>query len=155
VVVECPGPDSQVVSYVGAVIAHTPPTRPTPVHRTTNAAHIPADLGISSSDYEGPSGIVGVLAPLAIEQGLPSISVWAAAPHYVAQPPSPKATLALLGAIEETLGEPLPTGALLEDSRAWQRGVDELADQDPEISEYVRQLEEAKDTSEQIGRAHV
>src|SRR5690625_7281499 len=79
-----------------------------------------------------------------------SMSIWAAVPHYVAQPPSPKATLALLGAIEETLGEPLPTGELLEESRAWQRGVDELADQDPEISEYVRQLEGAKD---KIGRA--
>lgn len=142
------GHDAKLIICVGALLADTPHTRPIPVHRTSNAAHIQADFGVSSSDYEGPSGIVGVLAHLAIEQGLPSISVWAAVPHYVAQPPSPKATLALLGAIEETLGEPLPTGDLLEESRAWQRGVDELAEQDPEISEYVRQLEEAKDTSE-------
>lgn len=133
---------------VGALLADTPHTRPIPVHRTSDDPRVQSELGIGSSDYEGPSGIVGVLSHLALEQGIPSVSVWAAVPHYVAQPPSPKATLSLLGAIEETLGEPVPTGELLEDSRAWQRGVDELADQDPEISEYVRQLEEAKDTSE-------
>lgn len=133
---------------VGALLADTPHTRPIPVHRTSDHPHLQAELGIDSSDYEGPSGIVGVLSHLAHAEAIPSMSVWAAVPHYVAQPPSPKATLALLGAIEETLGEPVPTADLVEEARAWQRGVDELADQDPEISEYVRQLEEAKDTSE-------
>lgn len=138
----------EMIVCVGALLADTPHTRPIPVQRTSDDLRVQADLGIGSSDYEGPSGIVGVLAHLAIERGLSSLSVWAAVPHYVAQPPSPKATLALIGALEETLGESLPTADLFEESRAWQRGVDELADEDPEISEYVRQLEEAKDTSE-------
>src|SRR5699024_3653288 len=88
------------------------------------------------------------LAQLAQERGMHAMSLWAAVPHYVAQPPSPKATLALLGALEELVGEPLPLGDLLEEARAWQAGVDELAEQDPEVAEYVRQLEEAKDTAE-------
>src|SRR5690625_5977459 len=68
---------------------------------------------VCSSDlYEGPSGIVGVLAVLAQERGLHAMSLWAAVPHYVAQPPSPKATLALMGALEELVGEPLPLGDL-------------------------------------------
>lgn len=140
--------NAEILVCVGALLADTPHTRPIPVHRTSEAAHIQERFGVESSDYEGPSGIVGVLAHLAWEQGLPSLSVWAAVPHYVAQSPSPKATLALLGALEETLGEALPTGDLIDESRAWQRGVDELAEQDPEISDYVRQLEEAKDTTE-------
>lgn len=140
--------DAEMLIAVGALLADTPHTRPIPVHRTSDDPRIQQELGVMRSDYEGPSGIVGVLAHVALERGIPSLSVWAAVPHYVAQPPSPKATLALLGALEDTLGEPLPTDDLMEDSRAWQRGVDELAEQDPEISEYVRQLEEAKDTAD-------
>ena len=69
-------------------------------------------------------------------------------PHYVAQPPSPKATLALLRRVEELLDVTVPLGELPEDARAWEHGVDELAEEDTEIAEYVRQLEEAKDTAD-------
>jgi len=69
-------------------------------------------------------------------------------PHYVGRSPSPKAVLALLGRVEEVLGEPVPLGDLVEDARAWEHGVDELASEDTEIGEYVRQLEEAKDTAD-------
>ena len=43
---------------------------------------------------------------------------------------------------------PIPLGDLPEDARAWERGVDELAAEDTEVAEYVRTLEEAKDTAE-------
>ncbi len=76
------------------------------------------------------------------------MSLWAAVPHYVAHPPSPKASLALLTRLEELLGEPVDVGELPEDAEAWQNGVDELAAEDGEIAEYVAQLEEAKDTAE-------
>lgn len=136
------------VLALGALLADTPHSRPIPVHMTSDDPQAQIQFGLNSSDYEGPSGIVGVLSAMALQRGLASISGWAAVPHYVAQPPSPKATLALLRAIEDFLGEPVPIGDLEEESRAWQRGVDDLAEQDPEILEYVQQLEEAKDTSE-------
>jgi hypothetical protein len=79
---------------------------------------------------------------------VPALSIWAAVPHYVAQPPCPKATLALLRHIEDLLDVPIPLGDLPEDARAWERGVDELAAEDPEVAEYVRSLEEAKDLTE-------
>ncbi len=66
-------------------------------------------------------------------------------PHYVAQPPSPKATLALLRGVEDILDAPLPLADLPEEARAWERGVDELAEQDSEVADYVRTLEQAKD----------
>ena len=66
------------------------------------------------------------------------MSYWAAVPHYVAQPPCPKATLALLGRIEDLLEVSIPLGDLPEDARAWERGVDELAEEDEDIAEYVR-----------------
>ena len=76
---------------------------------------------------------------------------WAAVPHYVAQPPCPKATLALLRHIEDLLDVPIPLGELPEDARAWERGVDELAAEDSEVADYVRSLEEAKDLTDAAG----
>jgi predicted ATP-grasp superfamily ATP-dependent carboligase len=93
-------------------------------------------------------GIVGVLSEVALLAGIPAVSLWAAVPHYVAQAPSPKAQLALLHRIEELLQVPLDTHELAEEADAWERGVDELATEDPEIAAYVRQLEEAKDTAD-------
>lgn len=133
---------------VGALLADVPHTRPIPVQTTSEDPRVQALLGVDGSDYEGPTGIVGVLAQMALDRGMHSLSIWAAVPHYVSQPPSPKATLALLTGLEELLGEPVPTGELAEDARAWQDGVNELAEDDPEVAEYVRQLEEAKDTAE-------
>ena len=91
---------------------------------------------------------VAVLSEVALLAGIPTVSLWAAVPHYVAQAPSPKAQLALLHRIEELLQVPLDTHELAEESAAWERGVDELATEDPEIAAYVRQLEEAKDTAD-------
>ena len=136
------------VVCVGALLADVPHSRPIPVQVTSEDPRVQALLAVEGSDYEGPVGIVGVLALAARSAGLHSMSVWAAVPHYVAQPPSPKATLALLSSLEEILGEPVPLGELAEDAHAWERGVDELAREDPEVAEYVRQLEEAKDTAE-------
>jgi hypothetical protein len=133
---------------VGALLADAPHTRPIPVQTSSDDPQVQALLGVEGSEYEGPTGIVGVLGQMAAERGIHTLSVWAAVPHYVSQPPSPKATLALLSSLEEVLGEPVPTGELAEDAEAWQGGVDELASEDPEIAEYVRQLEEAKDTVE-------
>ena len=82
---------------------------------------------------------------------MPALSIWAAVPHYVAQPPCPKATLALLRRVEDLLDVPIPLGDLPEDARAWERGVDELAAEDAEVAEYVRSLEEAKDLAERAG----
>lgn len=136
------------VVSIGALLADVPHTRPIPCQATTDDSRVQAVLGAEASEYEGPAGIVSVLAHLALERDMHAISLWAAVPHYVAQPPSPKASLALLTALEELVGEPLPVGDLEEEAQAWQAGVDELAEQDPDVADYVRQLEEAKDTAE-------
>jgi predicted ATP-grasp superfamily ATP-dependent carboligase len=76
------------------------------------------------------------------------VSLWAAIPHYVSQPPSPKGTLALVRKVEDVLDVPVPLGDLVEEARAWEIGVNELAEEDEEVAEYVRQLEEARDTTD-------
>ncbi len=133
---------------VGALLADIPHTRPIPVTATSEDDAIRSMLGVEQSRYEGPTGIVGVLADAAAQADLPATSLWAAVPHYAGAGPSPKATLALLRRIEELLDITIPQGDLPELAQAWERGVDELADSDTEVGEYVRALEEAKDTTE-------
>jgi proteasome assembly chaperone (PAC2) family protein len=133
---------------LGALLADVPHTRPIPVSTTSDDPELMARLALEASTYQGPTGIVGVFHDAAGKAGLPGLSLWAAVPHYVGQNPSPKATLALLRRVEELLDVTVPLGELPEDARAWEHGVDELAEEDGEIGEYVRQLEEAKDTAD-------
>ena len=139
---------ASMVLTLGALLADVPHTRPLPVTSSSDDPELVERLQIEPSRYEGPTGIVGVVADAVSGAGMPSISLWAAVPHYVGQPPSPKGTLALLHRIEELLDVTVPMGDLPEDARAWERGVDELASEDSEIAEYVQQLEEAKDTAD-------
>jgi proteasome assembly chaperone (PAC2) family protein len=133
---------------VGALLADVPHSRPIPVTATSESDELRERLGLEASQYEGPTGIVGVFADSADHHGTPTVSLWAAVPHYVAQAPSPKAQLALLHRIEELLQIPLDTNELAEDAEAWERGVNELATEDPEVAAYIHQLEEAKDTAD-------
>ncbi|PFG33321.1 PAC2 family protein [Sanguibacter antarcticus] len=136
------------VVTLGALLADVPHTRPIPVTITSDDPAVQSLLEVEGSTYEGPTGIVGVLHQAAQTSGFHSLSVWAAVPHYVAHPPSPKATVSILTRLEAFLGETIPLGDLTEDAEAWQHGVDELAAEDTEIAEYVEQLEQAKDTVE-------
>lgn len=136
------------VVTLGALLADVPHTRPIPVTVSTEDSDLAQRLDLEPSTYEGPTGIVGVLQHEAAARGLKTVSLWAAVPHYVAHPPSPKASLALLHHIEQLLGEPIPLGELPDDAAAWQAGVDELAEEDSEIRDYVRQLEQAKDSAD-------
>lgn len=133
---------------LGALLADVPHTRPIPVTSTSDDEDLLQRLTLQPSTYEGPTGIVGVLQEAATQRGVPTISLWAAVPHYVGQSPSPKAVLALLSRVEELIGISLPMGDLPEDAHAWEHGVDDLAGQDEEIAEYVKQLEQAKDTAD-------
>ncbi|MBA2639834.1 MAG: PAC2 family protein [Nocardioidaceae bacterium] len=138
----------RLVVALGALLADTPHTRPVPVTGTVSDPELGERLGLEQSSYEGPTGITGVFQDACATADMPSLSLWAAVPHYVAQAPCPKAVLALLGRLEDLLDVPVPVEDLVEDARAWERGVDELAREDSEISEYVASLERARDTSE-------
>jgi len=139
---------AELVVTLGALLADTPHTRPIPVTGTTTEPELADRLKLEQSNYEGPTGIVGVFQDTCVRSDLAAVSFWAAVPHYVSQPPCPKATLALLGQLEDLLEISIPIGDLAEESRAWERGVDELAVEDEEIGDYVRALEETRDTAE-------
>ena len=136
------------VLLVGALLADNPHTRPIPVSATADDPELARRLGLTASDYEGPTGIAGVAADALQRAGIDVLSVWASIPHYVGQSTCPKGTLALLSRIEDLLDVTFDVGDLPELARAWERGVDELAQQDSDVAEYVRTLEEAKDATD-------
>ncbi|MCK6090317.1 PAC2 family protein [Micrococcus endophyticus] len=136
------------VVTLGALLADVPHSRPLRARPTSPLVDVRVAVGADRPAYEGPTGIVGVIADEAARRALPSVSLWGAVPHYVAQAPSPKTLLGLVEAIEDLLHVSVSTCELEDDAQAWQRGVDELAAEDPDVAAYVRQLEEAQDTQQ-------
>ena len=135
----------EMVVTLGALLADVPHTRPTRLTGTAVDPELIAKLGLSHSRYEGPTGIVGVLHDACQQAGMPSVSLWAPVPHYVASPPNPKATRALLERLSDVLAIPIGLGDLAEAAVAWEARVDELVGSDADIAAYVRQLEERDD----------
>jgi proteasome assembly chaperone (PAC2) family protein len=133
------------VITLGALLADTPHSRPITV--TASGAHpdIAKKLGVEVSKYEGPTGIIGVLQDTSYRRGLDAVSFWAAVPHYVSTPPSPKASLALINALEDFLEISISQGDLPNRAVAWEKQVDQMASDDAEIGDYVKQLESSKD----------
>ena len=137
----------QTIITLGSMLADAPHSRPITV--TGSGAHpeIAKRLGVEVSRYEGPTGILGVIADACLRRGVDAISLWAAIPHYASNSPSPKATLALINALEDFLEISLPQGELHADSLEWESEVDELAREDSDVAEYVKALEESKDSA--------
>ena len=137
----------QTIITLGSMLADAPHSRPITV--TGSGAHpeLAKRLGVEVSSYEGPTGILGVIADASLRRGLDAISLWAAIPHYASNSPSPKATLALINAVEDFLEISLPQGDLHADSLEWESEVDELAREDSDVAEYVKALEESKDST--------
>jgi len=136
---------AELAIILGSLLADVPHTRPTRLTGTAVDPELIERLGLSHSRYEGPTGIVGVLHDACREAGMPSVSLWAPVPHYVASPPNPKATRALLERLAEVLGVPIGLGELTEAAVAWEARVNELVGSDADIAAYVRQLEERDD----------
>jgi hypothetical protein len=130
---------------VGALLADVPHTRPIPVTMTSDDPTMLARLPAEQSRYEGPTGIVGVLHDAFSKASVPSASLWAAVPHYVAATPSPKATLALVERASELLGSSVPTTALEIASASYERQVSEVVESDEDVADYVHRLEESAD----------
>ncbi len=142
------GIGARTVVTLGALLADVPHTRPVPVTGISSDPLMVARHRLVPSRYTGPTGIVGVIQEASHRRGLKTLSYWAAVPHYVAQPPAPKATLALLGQLEDFVGAPIDMRGLPEEAKAWERGVDELASDDSDVADYVRSLEEERDTAD-------
>ena len=142
----------QMVVTLGALLADVPHTRPVTITGLASDERLVERLGLRSSSYEGPTGIVGVLHTSCAQSGLPSASLWAAVPHYVAAAPNPKAALALVRKLEGLVGVSVDASELEESSAEYERQVNLAVQSDPDVQAFVERLEQAaEDSDTEIG----
>jgi predicted ATP-grasp superfamily ATP-dependent carboligase len=139
----------QVVVSLGALLGDVPHTRPVAMTGHASDAALLERVGIQASSYEGPTGIVGVLHTACAQAGLPSASLWAAVPHYVAAAANPKAALALLRRVEVLIGVSVDVSELESSAADYERQVGLAVRSDPDIQAFVERLEQAADSEEQ------
>jgi predicted ATP-grasp superfamily ATP-dependent carboligase len=139
----------QLVVSLGALLGDVPHTRPVAMTGHASDSSLLERLGIQTSSYEGPTGIVGVLHTACGQAGLPSASLWAAVPHYVAAAANPKAALALLRRVEVLIGVSVDVSELETSAADYERQVGLAVRSDPDIQAFVERLEQAADSEDQ------
>jgi hypothetical protein len=127
------------------MLADVPHTRPITIFASSENAQLRKDFALERSTYEGPIGILTVLADAAEKAGIPTMTIWASVPHYVHNAPSPKATLALIDKLGEIVDVTVPRTDLVQESAVWESGIDALAGDDEDMSAYIHQLEATRD----------
>jgi predicted ATP-grasp superfamily ATP-dependent carboligase len=140
--------DVELVVTLGALLADVPHTRPVRITGIADSEELAARLGFTQTNYEGPTGIVGVLHGACAAAGLRSASLWAPVPHYVAAVPSPKAALALIRMLEELSGVAVDSSELEEAGEEYERRLDEAVASEPDVRALVERLEQQADESE-------
>lgn len=132
---------------LGAMLSDVPHTRPISIFASSQNEQVRESHGLERSLYEGPVGILTVFEHFAENAGIPTASLWASVPHYVASAtPSPKVTLALLDRLEELTGVDVDRQVLRTEAAAWEASIDAAASEDEDMAEYIRQLERTRDT---------
>jgi proteasome assembly chaperone (PAC2) family protein len=132
----------QLVVSLGALLADVPHSLPVPVSGSTSDPVMNQRLGLRPTGYEGPTGIVGVLHASVSERGIPSASLWASVPHYVAAAPNPKAALALLRKLEGLVGVAVDGSELETAAADYERQVGLAVQSDPDVQAFVERLEQ-------------
>jgi predicted ATP-grasp superfamily ATP-dependent carboligase len=145
----------QLVVSLGALLGDVPHTRPVALTGHASDPALVERLGMQTSTYEGPTGIVGVLHSACIDAGLPSASLWAGVPHYVAAATNPKAALALVRRVEGIVGVSVDVSELESAAADYERQVGLAVQSDPDIQAFVERLEQAAESEEETSPADV
>jgi proteasome assembly chaperone (PAC2) family protein len=136
----------ELVVMLGALLADVPHTRPAPITGAATDPKLVDELGLQLSRYEGPTGIVGVLLDAFRRASIPSVSLWAAVPHYVSLAPSPRAARGLCERLSGVLGVQVDVGELAEAEASYVEQVSEAVASDSETAAYVEELEQRADS---------
>jgi predicted ATP-grasp superfamily ATP-dependent carboligase len=139
----------RLVVTLGALLSDIPHSRPTTITGIASDESLVERLGFQRSSYEGPTGIVGVLHSACARAELPSASLWASVPHYVAATPNPKAALALVRSFEGVAGVVVDATELEEAATDYERQVNAAVAADPDVKAFVERLERTLDESDE------
>lgn len=133
------------VVLLGGLIADVPHTRPVRVTGTSSDSVFLErldSLRVSGSRYEGPTGINGVLTDRLRREGMPCASLWATVPHYISTS-NPRASQALLTRLDKLLALRAPLTDIEREAEEFDSQVTQAVERDPDVSAYVRQLEDS------------
>src|SRR5436190_2231220 len=83
----------------------------------------------------------GVTRDTCKQRELPSVSRWAAVPHYVSLTPNPRAAKAICDRLANLLDAELDTAELDEAIETYTEQVSEAVSSDPDTAAYVEELE--------------
>lgn len=133
--------DVKLVVVLGSLIAEVAHTLPVPITGVATDEATVRSLELERSDYEGPTGIVGVIHDRCRAAGLPSVSIWAAVPHYVAAVPNPKAALALSEKLESITRVAADISGLEDETMSYEEQIGRAVAADPEVEELVERIE--------------
>jgi proteasome assembly chaperone (PAC2) family protein len=131
----------EMLVTVGALLADVPHTRPVQVVSSAGDRDLAERLGLIVSRYEGPTGILGVLGDLASGEGIPTVGLWAALPHYLNLAPNPWGAMALIEELRRLLPMAVDTGPLADQTEAFDAAVADLVEENPELAGYIERLE--------------
>jgi proteasome assembly chaperone (PAC2) family protein len=140
---------AEMVITLGALVAEVSHTLPVPITGLASDEQLVEELDLQRSNYEGPTGIVGVVHDCCRRLGMTSASLWAAVPHYVSAVPNPKAALALLRRLEGLTGIAVDATDLEEETASYEEQIGRAVAANPEIAELVERIE--ADQVEQLG----
>lgn len=142
--------ESRVTTVIalGALLSDTPHTHPTPITAVSFDDQTAMRFKVDISDYEGPTGIIGIMQQHLIKSKISGLSLWAAVPHYLSQGPSPKATSAILDSLDALIDIPIPLGDLPTKMELWLEQVDAMVNNDEELADYIKRLEETEKVSD-------
>jgi predicted ATP-grasp superfamily ATP-dependent carboligase len=146
---------ADMVVSLGALIADVAHTMPVPITGIGSDRDLVERLGFERSDYEGPTGVVGVFHDTCRRLGMNSASLWAAIPHYVAAVPNPKASLALIRKLEQLVGVTIDAAGMERSAERFERQVDRAIESNPEVQSLVANLEEAQREEQDAPEADV
>jgi len=125
---------------VGAYLADVVYSQPVTVSGFASDATLLEQFESEPTTYEGPTGIVGVLANALIEEGVEVLSLWAGLPHYISATPNPRGALALLRKVSQYLEVRFDLQKLKEDAFRFEEEISRVVASDEELSDYVKEL---------------
>ncbi len=142
---------AQVTTVVtlGALLADVPHTRPIRVSGVATDLELARRLRTSPTRYEGPTGILGVLNDACRHAGLAAVSLWANVPHYISEVSNPHAILALVSRISDLLEWRVDVSELEESAREFDRQLERILQQKPDVARYVQELERRETSTEE------
>ena len=127
------------VVTLGAYLADVLYTLPVQVTGFASNAEIEEQHGLRRSNYEGPTGVVGVFTDYCRQRDLSTLSLWAAVPYYISIP-NPKAVHALLSKLRAIFAIELDLSSLEKDADNFDNEINDVVAKDPNVAAYVREL---------------